>query len=149
MFRFALVIGFVVSGFACKDPPAASSAPARGSGTLSKGGAPSLPDEKPEDLHPHASQDERSVELDGQLAAEAEDTTWAPRTAGALRTLAPGAREITCRTRTCRVVVVASTEKEIFTLVDALRRQADRVIATAPQDEDGKLLARLYLQYER
>jgi len=148
MLRFALLIGFVVSGFACKDPPS-SPASARGSGAASRAAAPTLPGEKPEELHPHAGQDERSVELDGQLAGEAEDATWAPTTVQALRALSPVAREVTCRTRTCRVVVVSATEKEIFTLVDNLRGQADQVIATAPQDEDGKLLVRLYLEYER
>lgn len=149
MLRFSLLIAVVVSGFACKDPPSSSRAPARGSGTSSKAVVPTLPDDQPEEPHPHASQDERSVELDARITAEAEDATWAHKTAAALRVLAPGAREVTCRTRTCRIVVVSATEKEIFALVDTLQRQADRVIATAPQDEDGKLLARLYLQYER
>jgi hypothetical protein len=149
MIRFAVLIGCVVSGFACKDPPSSSPAPARGSSTTSKGVAPSLPDEKPEAPHPHAGQDERSIELDGQIAGEPEDASWAGPTARALRALVPGAKEVTCRTRTCRIVVVSATEKEIFAVVETLRPQADQVIAPSPQDQDGRLLARLYLVYER
>lgn len=94
--------------------------------------------------------------LSEQFSAEAEDKAWADATEQAIKAVAPGLTNVTCRQTQCEATVIAASSDELARLTDQIQEpdalpstSAKNVLLTLPTTEGGKTSMKIYIRYDR